>query len=437
MISHVEQDTEELAPGTRLLRGQYVVEGALAKGGFGITYLARDSLDRKVVIKECYPHSFCCRAGLQAVPASAACAPRFAQILKQFSQEAFRLAALDHPRIVKVHQVFEEHGTSYLAMEHIQGADLFSVVEDDDPRLSADTMPKLLVEALEAVEYIHDQGVLHRDLAPDNIIMGTDGHVSLIDFGASSGLNPDTANDTAKVVVVKDGYSPYEFYSEGTQDASSDLYQLAATFHYLITGYSPPDSPIRMAAIKAHQPDPFVPLTAHDWDIDPVVLQTLNDALSLNRENRPRSAGAWLGCLDGGSEQAFAPKVRTPHVLPDRAIVDEIARLVNTTNSALARSLAEKKRLSDREKDQAADAKRPEPKQLVDIFGNPVHDVEAFLREQEAPEKEEAIPEVSVSHNTSQPQEIGRPLENQSMLGRTITGLLAKKSDVPLAASQN
>ncbi|MEM6589655.1 MAG: serine/threonine-protein kinase [Pseudomonadota bacterium] len=437
MLSHVEQDTEGLAPGTRLLRGQYVVEGALATGGFGITYLARDSLDRKVVIKECYPHAYCSRAGSQAVRASADCAPSFAQILKQFDEEAFRLAALDHPRIVKVHQVFEENGTSYLAMEHIQGADLFTVVEEDDPRLSADTIPKLLVEALDAIEYIHDRGVLHRDLAPDNIIMGADGHISLIDFGAASEQNRDAARENAKVLVVKDGYSPFEFYTEEAQDASSDLYQLAATFHYLITGYSPPDSPIRMAAIKAGHPDPFVPLTTQAWDIDPVVLQTLNDALCLNREDRPRSAGAWLKRLDGTSPRPAAPRVRRPHVLLDNAIADEIARLVTTTNSALARSLAERKRLSDRDKDRAANAKSPEPKQLVDIFGNPVHDVEAFLREQEAPKPEEVTPEVSVSLTESQPEETECPLEDQSMLGRTITSLLPKKSNVPLAVSQN
>lgn len=437
MLAHIEQETEELAPGTRLLRGQYVVEGALAKGGFGITYLARDSLDRKVVIKECYPHAYCRRAGSQAVPASSACAPRFAQILKQFEEEAFRLAALDHPRVVKVHQVFEENGTSYLAMEHIQGADLFTVVEDDDPRLSADTIPKLLTEALEAVQYIHNQGVLHRDLAPDNIIMGTDGQISLIDFGAASELNPGTPCDSSKVLVVKDGYSPHEFYNDGIQDASSDLYQLAATFHYLITGYSPPDSPIRMAAVQAQKPDPFVPLKAEAWGIDPVVLQTLNDALCLNREDRPQSAGAWLNRLQGGPERPAAPKRRAAHVLPDRAIIDEIARLVTTTNSALARNLAEKKRLAARNANEVADAKPPEPKQLVDIFGNPVHDVEAFLREQEAPQLEGAKPEISVSSNAPTPEETECLYENQSMLGRKVTGLHSKKSDLPLAVSQN
>ena len=97
-----------LRPGTPLLRGQYTIAGFLSSGGFGITYLARDSLERTVVIKECFPSSMCFRRSNTVQVRSRGHTQDFTAIVKMFGTEARRLAKLDHPNIVGVHQVFED-----------------------------------------------------------------------------------------------------------------------------------------------------------------------------------------------------------------------------------------------------------------------------------------------------------------------------------------
>ena len=446
MLSKTADTDEDLRAGTQLLRGQYDIYGPLAKGGFGITYLARDSLDRKVVIKECFPHAFCIRIGSNVAPAKPHLAPEFDRIVRQFKSEALRLAALTHPRIVSVHQVFEENGTAFLAMEHIQGDDLFTIVEDQPDRLNAAMIKSLLIEALDAVEYIHQQGLLHRDLAPDNVLLSADGHVTLIDFGAATELCTSGHEEDGKLLLVKDGYSPYEFYCDGAQDASSDLYALAATFHYMITGYSPPDSHSRMATIEAGQRDPFVPLTADAWGIDQAVLSSINLALSMDRDTRPGSAFEWLDLLEGTQAEAAAPVSPAAAMWSDPTIADEIAQLVSTTNSALAEKLTEKRKKDAKRKGAKGSQSEnpPKPKQLVDLFGNPIHDLEAFMRDQndtqdatpdETPDPQPEDLEVEASP-ASEASEDEAP-EHQTMLGSLLGRMRPRKRTMPSAIPQN
>ncbi|MFC3118791.1 serine/threonine-protein kinase [Jhaorihella thermophila] len=176
---------EELPPGTVLLHGQYVVESYLVRGGFGITYLARDSLDRIVVIKECFPSAICCRVDGKVRARSEEQEGQFASVLRHFIREARRLSRLRHPDIVGVHQVFEERGTAYMALDYVSGHDLLTILEDAPERLTPALVQTLLRRTLEAVRYIHDQGILHRDISPDNILLGPTDNPTLIDFGAA------------------------------------------------------------------------------------------------------------------------------------------------------------------------------------------------------------------------------------------------------------
>ena len=140
-ITHSDApEMDELKSGTPLLHGQYKIESFLSSGGFAITYLARDSLDRRVVIKECFPNALCRRTGTSVGPRSRAHQAEFRSVVKLFVREAWSLSKLTHPNIVGVHQVFEDNETAYMALDYIDGFDLLQTIEDDGKRLSKPSM---------------------------------------------------------------------------------------------------------------------------------------------------------------------------------------------------------------------------------------------------------------------------------------------------------
>ena len=297
---------DELRPGTRLLYGQFTVESFLNSGGFGITYLARDSLSRLVVVKECFPASFCRRVDNVVGPRTRQRQEEFRSIVSQFQQEAQNLARLDHPCIVKVHQVFEDNETAYMAMDYIQGPDLLETVEGKVPRLTPQEITTILAKMLEAVAHVHDQGLLHRDISPDNILLDREsGNPVLIDFGASRKEMTRKSRALSGLRVVKDGYSPQEFYIAGSKQAPcSDLYALAASFYHLITGETPRSSQERLSAIANREADPHQPLSGRVAGYPAGFLAAIDKAMSIFPRDRVQSAAEWQAML---REEATAP----------------------------------------------------------------------------------------------------------------------------------
>ena len=230
----------ELPSGTKLFHGQYTIENYLSHGGFGITYLARDSLNRLIVIKECFPDAICRRVDQSVRVRSRTHVETFRDIIALFIDEAHSLARLSHPNIVGVHQIFEDNETAYLAMDFIEGHDLLEMSEGAEP-IAPVMLERLAVKLLSAIEYLHGEGLLHRDIAPDNILVSKDNQPILIDFGAARGLAAQTADGLGLTRTVKDGYSPQEFYAKtGEQHESSDLYSLAASLYHVMSGQSGP-----------------------------------------------------------------------------------------------------------------------------------------------------------------------------------------------------
>jgi len=297
-----ENFVDELKPGTKLMHGQYTIENFLNAGGFGITYLARDSLDRKVVIKECFPGAFCRRSRYVVQARSRAHQNELKSIVRLFVQEARSLAKLDHPNIVGVHQVFEDNDTAYMALDFVEGRDLLDIIEDPNEGLLPAQTKTILKEVLGAVGFIHDQGILHRDISPDNILINKDYHPVLIDFGAAREEATKQSRVLSALRVVKDGYSPQEFYIAGSdQSPSSDLYALAASFHHLIAGDVPPNSQARLAAIASGESDPYEPLAGRFPDYEEPFLAALDKALAVLPKDRVQSAQEWLEMMDGDS----------------------------------------------------------------------------------------------------------------------------------------
>ncbi|MDP5362663.1 MAG: serine/threonine protein kinase, partial [Paracoccaceae bacterium] len=301
---------DELKPGTKLMHGQYTIESFLNAGGFGITYLARDSLDRKIVIKECFPGAFCRRSRYVVQARSRAHQNELKSIVRLFVQEARSLAKLDHPNIVGVHQVFEDNDTAYMALDFVEGRDLLDTIEDPNHGLTPTQIKTILKEVLGAVGFIHDQGILHRDISPDNILINQDFRPVLIDFGAAREEATKQSRVLSALRVVKDGYSPQEFYIAGSeQSPSSDLYALAASFHHLIANEVPPNSQARLAAIASGDPDPYKALVGRFPDYDNAFLAAMDKALAVLPKDRVQSAKEWIALMDGGQGNVTPLKV--------------------------------------------------------------------------------------------------------------------------------
>lgn len=291
---------DELKPGTQLLRGQYTIVKFLNSGGFGITYLARTSLDREVVIKECFPGSYCRRNELAVTPRSRAHLGEFQKIVRLFVQEAKSLAKLIHPNIIGVHQVFEDNETAYMAMDYVDGRDLMEMIEKDRASLTPALVVPMLRKLLVAVGFIHGHGMLHRDISPDNILLDKNRDPILIDFGAARQQASEVGGKALSAMrVVKEGYSPQEFYVSGSiQNQSSDLYGLAATFYHVISGEAPPDSQARLVAIAEDSKDPYVPLAGRIEGYPEAFLAGIDKALRVLPRDRLQSAQDWIDLID-------------------------------------------------------------------------------------------------------------------------------------------
>ena len=309
--SDEEEFVDELTPGTQLMHGQYTIESFLNSGGFGITYLARDSLDRLVVIKECFPGSFCRRQNASVVARSRAHQAELRSIVRLFTQEARSLAKAGHPNVVGVHQVFEDNGTAYMALDYVEGMDLLEIITETPGVLTPTQIRSYVVKMLDAISFVHKQGILHRDISPDNILVRADNEPVLIDFGAAREEASKQSRLLSALRVVKDGYSPQEFYVAGSEQSNScDLYSLAASFYHIITGDLPPDSQTRLAAAAAGDADPYVPLGQRTNDYDEVFCSSLDKAMSVLPRERIQSAEDWLALLNGEAV-AEAPKSKT------------------------------------------------------------------------------------------------------------------------------
>jgi serine/threonine protein kinase len=427
------EETEELAPGGSLLYGQYTIERHLIDGGFGMTYLARDSLDRRVVIKECFPSSFCRRIRGEVRPRKPDLQDQFQGVIRNFLREALRLAKFEHPNIVKVHQVFQENNTAYIAMDFVDGMDLLSMLDLDPGRLTDPLVQKLLRDTLGALDHVHGFGMLHRDVSPDNLLLDDKDNLTLIDFGAAREDLNSPARPLSTMMAVKDGYSPHEFYyTTGTQEPSSDIYSVGATFYHLITGFAPPDCQKRMAALTTDQPDPYKPLADGKWSFDPAFLRAIDKALSVPQQDRFQSAAQWLEVLDrceGPSLNEpcfeFTASTRPPQSAPalvqpeaDAAhndipaassaelpeIEPQLAEVISTmvqTNNSQIDPLNRKKAEEEAARAEAEKTKLAETPRLFDMFGNPIEDVDKWLKEQDKQSRSGSKPKA-----TSKPKEV-------------------------------
>ena len=247
---------QQLQPNTTLQGGKYRIEQVLGQGGFGITYLATQVLsNRQVAIKELFiggsGQAINDRRGNLVVVTNSANQASFNQQKEKFKKEALRLANLNHPNLVKVHEFFEENGTAYYVMDYIEGESLRTKLNREGV-LSESLVLKYLQQLLPALETAHKQSIWHLDIKPENIMVDRYGHVYLIDFGASKHVEPNSTLTTSLALAYTPGYCPPElldlsnetpeYYLQAIKDIGpwSDIYALGATIYNLLTDSIPP-----------------------------------------------------------------------------------------------------------------------------------------------------------------------------------------------------
>lgn len=257
-----EADVENplhMQPGV-LLRGRYQIGRVLGYGGFGVTYLGWDfTLRQKVAIKEYLPSEFATRTlgSSQVTVFGGMKEAQFDDGLRQFVDEAKRLARFQQEEgIVRVFDSFTENNTAYIIMEYLDGETLTSFLNRNG-KLSVDEAVRMLTPVMRSLEAVHNAGLIHRDIAPDNIFLTKSGQVKLIDFGAAR--HATTSHSRSLTVIIKPGYSPEEQYrSRGEQGTYTDVYALGAVLYRMVTGMTPPDSMERRALIERDGSDPLV-----------------------------------------------------------------------------------------------------------------------------------------------------------------------------------
>ena len=272
---------------------EYRIDAVLGQGGFGITYLATDvNLKSKVAIKEYLPESLAYRCNDVSVSARTPDDLDFYQSgLDSFLEEARTLATFRHPNIVRVARFFEAHRTAYMVLEYERGKSL-KAWRAEHAKLPERELLALLWPLLDGLSLVHESGVLHRDIKPDNIyVRDDDGSLVLLDFGAAR----ETAHAREDLsAVYTPGYAPIEQYTGvERQGPWTDIYALGATLYWLVTGERPPDAAQRNATAAAQ---PLLQERARG-QYSPEFLRAIDWAFQLQPQDRPQDIAAFRVAL--------------------------------------------------------------------------------------------------------------------------------------------
>lgn len=288
-------------PGSSLA-GRYIVGKVIGYGGFGVTYIGWDSvLKQRVAIKEYLPSEFATRAVGQTniTVFGGSKAEQFTDGMVKFVDEAKRLAKFQYEEgIVRIYDSFEANNTAYIIMEYLDGETLTSYL-DREGKIPVDRAVEMLTPVIQSLEAVHKAGIIHRDIAPDNIMITKDGQIKLIDFGAARYAT--TSHSRSLTVIIKPGYSPEEQYrSRGDQGPHTDVYALGAVLYRMITGITPPDALERRAFFENKKKD-ILAVPSKNSIIKKNKENAILNAMNVRIEDRTPTARAFLTQLTSES----------------------------------------------------------------------------------------------------------------------------------------
>lgn len=231
-----------LLPGT-ILKERYVLEKVSGEGSFGITYIGWDLLlESRVAVKEFFPISRVNRnAEKGELDVYVFQEEDYEQSLHRYLDEGKRLSKLNQiESIVSIRDFFYANRTAYIIMEYIEGVSLKTYIEKNGP-MAGSVVMDMMSPVLDALEKVHENGIIHRDISPDNIMVTKENKLVLVDFGSARQV--DVMNDRSLTVMVKRGYSsPEQYRSRGEQGAWSDVYAICATMYFMLAGKAPDEA---------------------------------------------------------------------------------------------------------------------------------------------------------------------------------------------------
>lgn len=283
----MEKNSYSLQRNTGLI-GRYVIQKVLGQGGFGITYLGIDKLyGNKVAIKEYYPQKIAMRkAQYEDVVTVTSIEEKnnYNKGKKRFLDEAQVMARFNkNEGIVKILDFFEANNTAYIVMEYLEGITLkqylgkYGVIQFRN-------LIEMMLPLREALIEIHSQGLIHRDISPDNIMVQHNGKLKLMDFGAARDYTE--SGNKSLTVILKPGYAPPEQYqTHGVQGPWTDIYALCATIYKCLTGITPPDAIARVMDDKFKEPDQL------DGKLSPDIKKILWKGMNIFPEERYQDIG--------------------------------------------------------------------------------------------------------------------------------------------------
>lgn len=292
----------------------YTIGEVLGSGGFGITYAAIDlTSGTPVAIKEYFPRTSATRVGEHVYISDQSYADVFDHNLMRFWEEALHLNRFNHPHIVKFIHRFFENGTAYIVLEYIEGDNLETWCRLAQDRPSPEQIEPFAAALLNAMEVIHRNHLLHRDIAPKNILL-RDGLPVLIDFGSARELEPNKP----MTALISPNYAPWEQYllTGSHQGAWTDIYGASATFYRVLTGRPPVDAMTRSVDDSEYR--------SIAKELAGVYRQSFLDAidwgLSFGPTMRPQSVAQWRQQLLGGAATSV---VDDGHSLPSFSIPEK------------------------------------------------------------------------------------------------------------------
>lgn len=293
------------------MRERFCISRVLGAGGFGITYRAQDKEKQiSCAIKEYFPQEWAVRCQNSAAiePRDVRCSYLYQHGLEVFVNEAKILYELqDDDVVVDVFHFFQENNTAYIVMEYVDGMNLAVYAGKKEQLFPVEELEEIIKKVAGALAKIHKLGLLHRDVSPDNIMIDTSGNVKLIDFGATRQYAFDETTDMS--VVVKPGFAPVEQYSRtGRQGPWTDVYALAATYYYLLTGKKPLTAVDRSAGSRMKTIQQIRP------EVQNHISRAIEKALALDYSKRTQSMEEFirdLGVKSRGKEN--------PHLIVRRA----------------------------------------------------------------------------------------------------------------------
>lgn len=307
---------DALEEGSRV--GSVILEAAIDRGGYGIVYRAKHDSLGLVAVKEFFPKMVASRSRSSdkiVQSGSRSDAQAFEKGLQKFLAEARVLERLNHPNVVKFHEVIEANGTAYLVMEFAVGQTLGDFIRNHPEEIDERFSRRVALDIAGALDALHAEGIIHQDVAPDNIIIEkTTKRPILIDFGGAKQV-VHGYTELSEAALVKRGFSPPEQYSKGDvkgleRGPWSDLYGLSAVLYNLVTGEPPQDSITRLDT--DHMP------SARKAGADragSALLRAIDWGLNVSPQKRPQYVSEWLEVAEGTSRPAF--KIALPNFKVD------------------------------------------------------------------------------------------------------------------------